>query len=281
MTDGEADALTSDNPVGQTVGHYEVLAEIGRGGMGVVYRGRDLILGRDVALKVPGRGRASESDRRRFLQEARAAARMRHPNIVPVFEVFEHQGRPWLVMELIDGRTLRARLVAGRLTLEETLAYAEQVASALHAAHSAGILHRDINPNNILIRSDGRACLTDFGLATYFSAAHDLSAVSTQSVQLPGKVVGTLGYIAPEQILGHEPTPAADVFSLGAVLFEMCTGGRAFPGANQHEIVEATLNLQPPSLRELVPAASAELDSVVRRTLAKTPDSANTTRSGI
>src|SRR5687767_6988663 len=150
---------------GQRISHYEIVGEIGRGGMGVIYRARDLTLGRSVALKCPWPADPNPRQRSRFMREARAASQLSHPHIVPLFEVFEEDGVPWLAMELVEGATLRSLLSPGRpLPILEALRHAEGLAGALQAAHGRNILHRDVNPNNIMVTADGRAVLTDFGL---------------------------------------------------------------------------------------------------------------------
>jgi Tol biopolymer transport system component/predicted Ser/Thr protein kinase len=253
------------------VGKYRILGELGRGGMGVVYRALDEDLGREVALKSPLTDDASDSDRRRFLQEARAASRVSHPHVVPVYEVFEQDGRPWLAMEFINGPTLRETLARGRLPLEEVLLTGEQMADALGAAHARGVLHRDVKPGNIMIAARGDARLTDFGLARRLPGP--ASPTTQPSVShLHQDIAGTLGYISPEQILGRTVEPSSDVFSLGAVLYEAATGRRAFSGETAGELFDATLHMMPPAMGELAREAPDELQRIVFKALAKRPD---------
>jgi len=258
---------------GDRVAHYQVLGEIGRGGMGVIFRARDTRLVRDVALKCPWPHLASDATvRERFLREARSASQLSHPHIVPIFEILNWGGLPWLAMELVEGSNLRARVRdQGTLSLRQALACAAGLADALRAAHEKGIIHRDINPNNILMRPDGWPLLTDFGLAHVFSVGDADSSASTGSMALtrPGHVMGTRGYMSPEQVLGKPLDPRSDLFSLGAVLYEMCTGRRAFAGEHTGSINEAILTTQPVSLSSIDPSLPAELDRIVRRALEK------------
>jgi eukaryotic-like serine/threonine-protein kinase len=256
--------------------HYELIAELGRGGMGVVYRARDKKLERMVALKRPWPKQIAEpAQRRRFLREARAAAQISHPNVVPVFEVFEHDGIPWIVMELVDGISLRSLLRGfGALPLEDILRHAEGLADALAAAHSRSILHRDVNPNNILVDSSGRAMLTDFGLAQFVASpiGEDASTVS-RSVDLTDekRLVGTPGYTSPEQAQGQPLDGRSDLFSLGAVVYEMCTGGRAFAGRTPAELLHAVVHDAPLEISSS-PRLPESLVRIVRKALAKRPD---------
>jgi Tol biopolymer transport system component len=262
-------------PPGTRVGHYTIVGELGRGGLGVVYRARDDALGRDVALKSPLPDHASEEDRHRFLVEARAAARLSHPAILPIFEAFEDGDRPWLAMALADGRSLRAELTArGALPLEEVLSHAESLADALDAAHTKHVLHRDVTPNNIFLTPEGRVVLMDFGLARFFVIPGEESKTSTSdgSDRSSGDVAGTPGYMSPEQLLARPLGPATDIFGLGAVLYEAITGHRAFPGNNGGEILDATLHQNPPPIVQFVRGAPPELDRILHKALAKRPD---------
>ena len=217
-----------------SVGRYRDLVEVGQGGMGIVYRAWDPELGREVALKRPRPDQASTLDgRRRFLREARATARLSHPHIVKIHDVFEHDGIPWLAMEFIRGQSLQARLAGGpRYEPHELLGHGEALASALAAAHGEGILHRDIKPHNILLASDGRALLTDFGLARFFVEPGKESGAPTGSdgATGDGRVLGTHGYMSPEQALGRAVDSRSDIYSLGLVLCEMWIGLGAFSG---------------------------------------------------
>jgi TolB-like protein/Flp pilus assembly protein TadD/predicted Ser/Thr protein kinase len=255
------------------VAHYEILEELGRGGMGVVYCARDVTLGRRVALKCPlPAGEDDPKQRKRLLREARAASRLSHPHIVPVYEVLEHDGVPWLAMELVDGTTLRGLVANGRpLPVKEVLRYAEGLTSALETAHGRNILHRDINPNNVMVRTDGRAVLTDFGLARFLSIAEGSSTRSRDSdLDGHGKVVGTLRYMSPEQALGKPLDARSDLFSMGAVIYEMCTGQPAFPERGP-EVLDAVLHRPPMPISRLNYEVPEELDRIVRKCLAKDP----------
>jgi len=260
---------------GTRVGHYEIVGELGRGGLGVVYRARDTTLGRDVALKSPLPEHASEEARRRFLTEARAASCLSHPGIVPIFEAFEEGSRPWLAMALAEGRPLRAVLAErAPLPAEEVVRHGEALAEALDAAHVKRVLHRDVTPNNIFVTADGRMVLMDFGLARFFIPRGEESRVSTQDgSDMPGReVAGTLGYMSPEQLLARPLDPTTDIFALGAVLYEMCTGTHAFPGASSGEVLDATLHHDPPPISRFAHAVPPELERIIRKAIAKRPD---------
>jgi len=244
--------------------------------MGVVFRAHDAVLQRDVALKCPWPALAGEpTARQRFAHEAHAAARLAHPNIVPVFEVLEWNGIPWLAMELIEGRPLRALLnERGALPLELILSCAEGIADALRAAHAKRMLHRDLNPNNVLVTPEGWPFLTDFGLARAFAGDEAASADTTASGPLTaaGHVVGTRCYMSPEQVLGRALDARSDLFSFGAVLYEMCTGRRAFPATEPGAEHDAILHGEPAAVATINDQIPADLDRIVRKALAKRPD---------
>lgn len=258
------------------VGHYEITSVLGQGGMGTVFRARDLNLGRQVALKRPLPDLAADADaRRRFMQEARAASSLSHPNVVPIFEVFEHEGTPWLAMELVEGESLRAVLQRrGMLPLMEVLDYAVGLADALQAAHAKNILHRDVNPRNVLIGTDGRARLSDFGLARRYIVPGSESSAVTESAggTQPGGVVGTPGYMSPEQALGRAVDPRSDLFSLGAVIYEMCTGRPAFSSSTRGEALDAVLHREPDAIARFNYEIPVEIERIVRKCLAKLPE---------
>jgi tetratricopeptide (TPR) repeat protein len=268
---GQSPQLVTPFQPGARVGHYEILEEAGRGGMGVVYRARDLTLGRMVALKCPSRSGGADKDQgRRFLHEARAASRLSHPNIVPVFEVFEDQGRPWLAMELVEGTSLRGLLGSGRpLPVREILRHGEALASALQAAHERNVIHRDVNPNNIMMTADGRAVLTDFGLARFTRSSEESSTQTRDSSE--GDGAGTPCYMSPEQALGKPLDTRTDIFSLGTVLYEMCTGQHAFPGRGP-EVMDALLHREPAPISRFTYEVPEELVRIIRKALCKRPD---------
>ena len=259
---------------GDTVGHYRIESVLGNGGMGVVYRAVDETLGRSVALKCIRPDHIEDDTfRHRLIRESKAASSLTHPSIVRVYEVLEANGLPLIVMELIDGMSLR-RLIErdGPLPLERILAHAEQLAEALAHAHDGNVLHRDVNPNNILISRDGHAFLSDFGLARPIRSPEGGSEVTTSSLlSAPGIVVGTPGYMSPDQLLGRHLDQRSDVFSFGAVLYEMCTGTRAFP-SGAADLIDATLNREPVAISRLNYAIPEELERIVRKALAKRPD---------
>jgi serine/threonine protein kinase/tetratricopeptide (TPR) repeat protein len=265
------DSDVTPTPPGAIIGHYEILAELGRGGMGVLYRARDQKLGRVVALKRPYAPGVVQ--RQRFEREARAAAQLAHPHIVPIFEVLEEDGVPWIAMELVEGRSLRSLLDLGEpLPLAEILRHAEGLAGALQAAHARGILHRDVNPKNIMITPEGRALLTDFGLARVnrdSSADTDTTDTQENDVTRAGSVLGTPGYMSPEQALGRPADPRSDLFCLGAVLYEMCTRTRAFSASDTGSVLDAVLHHDPPAVALCRKDCPPELERIVRKLLSK------------
>jgi TolB-like protein len=246
----------------ETIGHYRVLRQIGRGGMGIVYEAMDERLHRTVAIKtiLPA---SDPSMRERFLREARAAAAVSHPHICQLFEIGEHGGDPYLAMELLDGESLAARLENGPLPPGEAIALALSILSALEALHRRGIVHRDLKPSNVFLTAHG-VKLLDFGLAR--PVALD---VETTSLTLPGILLGTPRYMAPEQARGADIDRRADLFAAGAVLFEMLTGRPAFAGDSAIEALHSVLHDQPPAL--VGSAAVIEVDRVIQRALAKSP----------
>lgn len=261
---------------GTFLGAYEVVALLGTGGMGEVYRARDPRLGREVAIKVLPAGVADDPDRlQRFEQEARAAAALNHPNILAVHDVGRHKGAPYIVSELLDGETLRARLQGGPLPVRKAAEYAVQIAHGLAAAHEKGIVHRDLKPENLFVTGDGRIKILDFGLAKLTQVDPAVVGPSmlptTSPGTLPGLVLGTMGYMAPEQLRGQTADHRADVFSFGAILYEMLSGRRAFSGATTADTISAILDKNPPDLpvaeRHIPPA----LVRIVDRCLEKAP----------
>lgn len=260
---------------GDIVGHYEILSVLGRGGMGVVYEARDVKLNRVAALKTPLPGRTSDQDRRRFMREAQAVAGLSHPNIATVFEVFEHETTLWVAMELVSGGTLRGVIWEKRaLPPLEVLRWGEALADAVHAAHLHGVLHGDINPNNIMLRADGRPLLLDFGLAQVLhkGATDTLQSTQTSAAPVSNPAAGTPAYMPPEQVLGQPRDVRSDLFSLGAVLYEMCTGRPAFSGRDRVELYENILHRDPPPVSDFNAAIPAELERIVHKALAKRAD---------
>jgi Tol biopolymer transport system component/tRNA A-37 threonylcarbamoyl transferase component Bud32 len=257
------------------VGTFEILDELGRGGMGIVYRARDTKLFRAVALKRPKEEMLERPEvLRRFMTEARSASRLMHPHITAVFEVFEEEGVPWLVMELIQGASLRSMLDDGDpLPCEDVLRHAEGLTDALRVAHLGGVLHRDINPNNVLIGTDGRARLSDFGLAGAWVASGTSPEVSAKSTEgyKSDRVVGTRGYMSPEQALGKPVDPRSDIFSLGAVLYEMCSGRPAFWRRETGDWMDMLLHREPESISSINSDVPMELEQIVHKALAKRP----------
>src|SRR5271168_4724196 len=216
---------------GTKLGPYEIVAVLGAGGMGEVFRAKDDRLGRDVAIKVLPEAFAKDSDRlRRFEQEARSVAALNHPNILGIHDIGSHEGRPYLVSELLEGETLREALDQSRIPIKRVIEYSKEIAHGLAAAHSKGIVHRDLKPENIFITRDSRIIILDFGLAKLIFPEENVENANTMTspVTLPGMVMGTMGYMSPEQVKA-EPTDArSDIFSFGSVLYEMLTGQRAF-----------------------------------------------------
>ena len=260
---------------GTRLGHYEVREPIGQGGMGEVYRAHDPRLDRDVALKVLRRRLAEDADaRQRFEREAKAIAALSHPNIVAIYDTGVDRGIPYSVTELLDGRTLRARLAEGPLPWKAAAELAAAVADGLAAAHDRGIVHRDVKPENVFVTHDGRVKILDFGLARSAAALGAAPAASDSPTTLQtssGTVMGTVGYMAPEQVRGLAVGAAADVFSLGCVLFEMVSGRRAFERATAADTMAAVLHDAPPALGDSGIAAPSALDRVLAHCLEKEP----------
>src|SRR6476646_172987 len=234
------------------LGPYEIIGALGAGGMGEVYRARDNRLGREVALKIlPPEVTGDPSRRQRFELEARAAAALSHPNIVAIYDVGEEAGVFYIVSELVEGEPLHA----GRFGLRKVLDLGAQIASGLAAAHDVGIVHRDLKPANILVTRDGRAKILDFGLAKMTARSTSESAPTLTVNTEPGVVLGTAAYMAPEQVRAVAADHRADIFSLGAILYELLGGVRAFQGNTAVEIMTAVLRHDPPELPDTVPAA--------------------------
>ncbi len=261
---------------GTRLGPYEILAPLGAGGMGEVYRARDTRLHRDVAVKVlPDRFAGSEEALSRFEREARAVAALSHPGILSLFDFGTSDGILYAVAELLDGHTLRERLARERLPPRKAVEIGAAVAEGLAAAHAAGIVHRDLKPENVFLTSDGRVKILDFGLARVESPAEGpaqvTSAPTTPASTEPGLVMGTAGYISPEQIRGQPADARSDIFAFGAVLYEMLSGERAFAQATTGESLAAVLRDQPPEPSRNAPEVSPALDRLVARCLEKNP----------
>src|SRR5579872_3108029 len=248
---------------GTKLGPYEVHSSIGAGGMGEVYRARDSRLGRDVAIKVLPASFSADQDRlQRFALECRATAALNHPNILSIFDIGETGGAPYVVSELLEGETLRDRLREGPIASRKAIDYARQIASGLAAAHEKGITHRDLKPENLFITGDGRVKILDFGLAKLTRPeADDSGDAPTQQIATDaGTVMGTVGYMAPEQVRGKPADPRSDIFAFGAILYEMLSGKRAFHGDSPVDTMSAILKEDPPDLAETnrnVPSASS------------------------
>jgi serine/threonine protein kinase len=258
---------------GARFNHYEIIAPLGAGGMGEVYRARDTRLDREVAIKVLPANYANDEDRlRRFEQEARATSALNHPNILIVHDLGIHEGAPYIVAELLEGAELRAQLDEGSISQRKAIDYAQQIASGLAAAHAKGIVHRDLKPENLFITKDDRVKILDFGLAKLRQQSKDPvdSHVATKRmITDPGTVMGTVGYMAPEQVRGQEADPRADIFTLGLILYEMLSGARAFAGDSTADVMSAILKEEPPELgMKIAPG----LEKVVRRCLEKKPE---------
>jgi predicted Ser/Thr protein kinase len=254
------------------VSHYRIDAEIGRGGMGVVYSAHDTRLGRAVAIKMlPAEATADPDRHRRFIQEARAASALNHPHIVTIHDIDEDNGTTFIAMELVDGTRLDTLIAGGPLPVARALEVASQIASALDAAHGSGIVHRDIKPANILITRDGRAKVLDFGLAKLVERGETEDTMTGLDTR-PGLIMGTAAYMSPEQAEGRPVTARSDIFSLGAVLYEMLSGRRPFAANSDLGLITSILRDHPPALRSVRPDVPADVQAMVDRCIAKDPD---------
>jgi eukaryotic-like serine/threonine-protein kinase len=274
--DVRSNFLQSSAPVrvtlaaGTKLGEYEVKSLLGSGGMGEVYRAQDSRLGRDVAIKVLPASLSADSGRlRRFEQEARAAAALNHPNILAVYQMGTYEGAPYLVSELLEGETLREPVKRGRLAIRKAIDYAAQMARGLAAAHEKGIVHRDLKPENLFVTKDGRVKILDFGLAKLTQAqtgsGHGMPVEGTE----PGVVMGTVGYMSPEQVRGQTTDHRTDIFAFGAILYEMLSGKRAFQKPTSADTMSAVLNDEPPEISQVAPEVPPALQRVVHRCLEK------------
>ncbi len=261
---------------GDKLGPYEILGPLGKGGMGEVYRARDTRLHRQVAVKVLPQVFQTEAARERFQREARAASALNHPNICVVYDVGEAAGHPFLVMELLEGETLRERIAGGPLDIATVLALGVQVADALDAAHGKGIVHRDIKPGNIFITGRGDAKVLDFGLAKQ-DQARETEATKVDTLTEAGSAIGTVAYMSPEQARGQVVDARSDLWSFGVVLYEMVTGYRPFDGPTSPVVIDALLNKTPQPVKQRNPNVSPELERIIGKLLEK--DSARRYRS--
>src|SRR5881296_2478721 len=256
---------------GSRLGPYEIVAPIGAGGMGEVYKARDTRLDRAVAIKIlPAEFAEDAQFKLRFEREAKTISQLNHPHICALYDV----GDNYLVMELLEGETLAEKLTKGPLPLDQVLRYGIEIAEALEKAHRAGVVHRDLKPGNVMITKSG-AKLLDFGLAKETeSAAGALTSLRTEKKALTeeGTIVGTFQYMAPEQIEGHQADARTDIFALGAVLYEMATGRRAFAGNSKASLIASILTMEPAPISALQPMTPQAFDRIVRTCLQKDPD---------
>ena len=250
--------------IGSTIAHYRILEKLGEGGMGVVYRAEDLRLGRTVALKfLPRMVYSGGVERERFIFEAKAASALSHPAICTIYGIEEEDGKPFIVMECVEGETLREILSRGPAAPNDVIDWGLQFADGLAAAHKKGIVHRDIKPENLIVRDDGRAQILDFGLAKWRGTA---------SLSMPGTAIGTLAYMSPEQIQGLNVDERTDVFALGVVLYELLTGRPPFGGVHDAAILYSIVNTDPPPLESLIPDIAPAISRLVMQCIAKQPE---------
>jgi eukaryotic-like serine/threonine-protein kinase len=265
--------------IGETIAHYHVIEKIGAGGMGVVFKARDTHLDRFVALKILPAEKITDPDRkRRFVQEAKAASALNHPNIITVYDIAESGGVQFIAMEYVEGKTLERLIARKCLRWQQALTYAAEIASALAIAHEAGIVHRDLKPSNIMVREDGHVKVLDFGLAklmeigqpSRFDVTKTLENERSLATQ-PGLIIGTAAYMSPEQAEGKELDARSDIFSFGSVMYEMFSGQRAFRGETSLSILSAVLHTEPKPVNEILDSLPPEVAKVIERCLRKDP----------
>jgi serine/threonine protein kinase len=265
--------------IGRTILHYQIVETLGRGGMGVVYKARDTHLDRFVAIKVlPPEKVADPERKRRFVQEAKAASALNHPNIVHIYDIAEAEGIQFIAMEYVPGKTLDQMIGRKGKRLNETLKYAIQIADALAHAHAAGIIHRDLKPSNIMVADNGLVKVLDFGLAKLTeTATGELAETATLTAKggpstEEGTIVGTVAYMSPEQAEGKKVDARSDIFSFGSLLYEMITGRRAFQGQTKVSTLSAILHQEPKAASEIAGETPHELEKIIARCLRKNPD---------
>jgi eukaryotic-like serine/threonine-protein kinase len=256
---------------GTKLGPHEITAPLGAGGMGEVYRARDTRLDREVAIKIlPGHLSSNSEARQRFEREAKTVSGLNHPNICTLHDIGHQDGVDFIVMELLEGETLEQRLHKGPMLLDDVLKYGAQIADALDKAHGGGVVHRDLKPGNIMLTKSG-AKLLDFGLAKPSLELNSMATLTQAAspITQQGMIVGTFQYMSPEQVAGQDLDWRSDIFSLGAVLYEMMTGRKAFPGKSQLSVASAILEKEPEAMSAIVPLTPPSLDRAIRRCLAK------------
>ncbi|MSO29825.1 MAG: serine/threonine protein kinase [Acidobacteria bacterium] len=259
--------------IGRTISHYRVTGKLGIGGMGVVYEAEDTKLSRRVALKFLPEELAGDAEAaRRLAREAQTIASLNHPQICTIYEIGEHEGAAFIVMERCDGANLKLHMARNTLTMQEIVSIALQITQALETAHASRIVHRDIKPGNIIVTPAGQVKVLDFGLARRFTAPDDTGPLVLDGSTIPGRPMGTANYMAPERILQEQVDPRSDLFSLGVVMYEMATGRLPFGGASPSETVTNVLEKEPVPLTTLATNRPIELERIVKRLLAKRPD---------
>src|SRR5437762_4372163 len=255
---------------GTKLGRYEIRSKLGEGGMGEVYLAQDTKLDRKVALKtLPASVAANQERMRRFVQEAKAASALNHPNIITIHEIDETDTGHFMATEFIDGETLRERMRSAPMKLTEVLDVAAQIASALSAAHAAGIIHRDIKPENVMLRRDGIVKVLDFGVARVIAGSVESEGETQSLLTTPGTILGTMPYMSPEQVRGEVLDGRSDIFSFGVVLYEMLSGRQPFASESAAATISAILTHEPPPLARYAREIPAELQNIISKALRK------------